>query len=134
MEMNDLELGYLAGLIDGEGCIRIQKTIYKSISSLYPSIAIQMTDLKAIEFVSEITSIDYHGPYQYGKNKSYWAWYAIGKKAIDLLDVITPHLKIKQKQALLMSCFPLGQRGFKKSPEIKDLQEQIYNEIKQLNK
>lgn len=52
--MSDLERGWLAGLLEGEGSFFLQKTNVRGKYRYYPKITVVMTDLDIIERVSRI--------------------------------------------------------------------------------
>lgn len=100
---------YIAGLVDGEGCITILKT--KSANSensfSYPPIVqIRMCDTGAIDYFAELIKVNRSEAELYNSQKdaNQRASYnvkAVAQKAMDLIADIYPFLKVKRKQAIV---------------------------------
>lgn len=127
--MND---DYLAGFVDGEGCVHIEKdkNYYRC------RIFISNTNKNILEKIQE----QYGGSlYEHKKRitnrKTIYHLDFSGEKAQQLIKQIKDKLIIKQTQAELFCLFPLNFGCGNKTPQfIKDFQEQLYNEMKTLNK
>lgn len=105
MTSNDeIKHAYLAGLIDGEGCIFIDKFTQTNGRVVhYPKISIGMTDIKPIQLLSDTFGGKiYFESRQHLNHKDVYIW---GTKKIDrvrnVLDSIIPHLRGKKDQAIL---------------------------------
>jgi len=104
-----IALGWLAGIIDGEGCISLRKNNRKNQTFLIrPSITIVNTDNRIINKICEILD-DYNLPYwktQYEATKHWKSRYVIEvsgiKRCLKILPIIYPHLIGKQLQAKLI--------------------------------
>lgn len=99
---------YLAGLIDGEGCITILKTKSNHCDSYsYPPIVqVRMCDTEAIDLFAELLDVNRSDAelYQSHKNSNQRESYnvkAVSKKAMNLIADIYPYLKVKKKQAIV---------------------------------
>lgn len=99
---------YLAGLIDGEGCITILKTKSNhSDSYSYPPIVqIRMCDIESIDLFAELVGVNKSSAELYNsqKNANQRESYnikATSKKAMDLIADIYPFLRVKKKQAIV---------------------------------
>lgn len=80
------ELGYVAGIIDGEGCIRLPR-FYQ------PDVKVKMTDLDVLERCRATTGVGrISGPYTPEGCKPQWTWYVCGRDAAALLMTIYPLL------------------------------------------
>lgn len=92
------ELAWVAGLIEGEGCIRCTGKDGRS----YPHVKVAMTDEDVIRRCYEITGIGIlSGPHHYGtrpQNKPVYTW-AVGRKdeCLTLLGGIWPYLGERRK-------------------------------------
>lgn len=109
-KLSDLEKGYMAGIIDGEGSIMISK--HKRSNKKHPYyydlvIRVAQVDKKMLIKLKEIAGGSVGGPYNHknGKYKgwnNYFVWTLHSTKEIeDLLLQITVHLQTKRKQARL---------------------------------
>lgn len=103
--MLETDLAYIAGIVDGEGCIRIKKAkAYRCQGRVTPgyhaSIQIKMVDEPAIRFIAETLGGWY---YKQEKNckggRLLYCWAASDKKAADIIRTLLPYLRIKKTQA-----------------------------------
>ncbi len=106
--MNKLktDYAYMAGLVDGEGCITIQKIdspkyYTRRHSPQYQlKISIDMTSLDCLEkaqgvFGGKITSRD-----RDGTNYRIYHWYLFSKNASNVCKKLLPYLREKKQQAI----------------------------------
>lgn len=104
--MPKLSLQYIAGLIDGEGTLVINKHQYKSHPNrnlrYVPNIRINMVDLKPLRLIREqFGGSIYHNKIS-RKNPNWrdtFMWNVTSSTAIRFLNAIYPYLIIKKKQA-----------------------------------
>ena len=109
-QREDTKLAYIAGLIDGEGSIRIQKCYDRSDWNVKytPIISFTNTNLEAVELIKEFfqsRSYFRHGPGMkgYKGNKPCYRVQRAGKNAVaQILKKIVPYLLIKRRQAELI--------------------------------
>lgn len=136
--MNEVDLAWSAGIIDGEGSIFI--TIQKRIDRERPvnyllRVSVQSTDpfmspeLKRLFPEGEVLSVQRGKPNCSDTLK----WKITGKKAVKFLELILPYLRVKKDQAKLAIKF---QRETKKhwrymTPEDYKEQERLYFSLKQ---
>lgn len=100
--MTELELAYLTGFFDGEGCVGV----YARSSKLVLCISVNGTHQDSIERfkrafggrVGPIKSI--------GNRKPQWVWGITGRKAQAVLAQMLPYMNIKAPQAKLAIAFP----------------------------
>lgn len=94
--MTDLEKGYLAAIIDGEGTV----TLTKGSSFRYPTIEISSTTLEIVEYLK-----DHFGGVISRKNernpkwKQAYVWKVERRKAIALLKEIVNYLHEPKKKS-----------------------------------
>lgn len=122
--MNEVELAYIAGIMDGEGCIGIhqqrmysQCLIHKSklrawqsrhhendaVYTYRSNIAISNTNKAVLEYIKglmggTVCSIIHNHP----KWRDSWEWRASTKQACSIIKLLLPYLRIKRKQAELL--------------------------------
>ncbi len=101
-ELTPMQLGYIAGIIDGEGCIRIRQNGKTGNGCV--SLHVANTDLEVLNILKEWTGLGF--VYQSRKKKynsntcrALYAWELSPKDCNELLVVISDLLIIKQKQA-----------------------------------
>lgn len=153
--MNNTDLAYIAGLIDGEGTITINRHRNKSkrgwvyqpcvsISNTVPSLCMWV---QSVTGMGNVNSKDYKN-----RNKRYrlpWVWQVFNmEEIVVLLTKLIPFLKLKREQALLLVRFceerikqnrrwvPDRDRMGRFVPSTNsytELQHQIYRRIRKLN-
>lgn len=142
-------LAYIAGFIDGEGCLHIGKRksggIHKT-NGYFIKITISNTNLSILEWIKSIYGGHIQKIKKGGKCKDGYQLHFNTQCAINLLDDIQPYLRIKIEQANILrefselrKVFPkrsliTGQGSLPSSSEYLGLQEKCYQKNKELNK
>ena len=135
-------LAYLAGIIDGEGCIRIAKADSKRFSSHNANVNCGMTHPDAIELLHQTFGGSIRWTQPTCKNaspcKPLRYWYASGTDSVArVLRVLYPYLRTKKKQAAIVLDFCMnkqdGRRPGGVGQEEHRWREQLYQEVKKLN-
>lgn len=133
---------YVAGLIDGEGCVSLVKVKHKSVRghALRAHIAIAICDTFLVELAQEIGVGRYYlrGGNRNPKWKPIYVWHLGPNACRALLPVIIPHLRLKKRQGqLLLRYLRIARLKNNRSgvePRRLVLQEAIYQRIKELNR
>src|SRR3990167_3246042 len=105
---SEVDRAYIAGLVDGEGCITIQRTKSSHSQSLSfpPIVQIRMCDTEAIDHFASLIGVQrseaelYNSSKNAGQRPSYNVK-ATADKAASLIADIYPYLKVKRKQAIV---------------------------------
>lgn len=95
-----LSLTYLAGIIDGEGCLTIQRSMTARSHTF--KIKISMTHKKVLETIKYNFGGHLWGPYKHNgrkKEKLVWEWCVYGKEAFELLKKVKKYLIVKREEA-----------------------------------
>ena len=103
--LTDTQKAYIAGIIDGEGCIYISKSrIRKDIGMKHchyrAGLDVKNTDKRMIEFLH--TSLGGHKSIEKRrthKDRIVYKWGVVGENAVDVLRVVYPYLQCKQDQS-----------------------------------
>jgi hypothetical protein len=105
--MEETDKAYLAGLLDGEGCIYIVSFTPKDTGRprVIPSVSIGMHSKKAVEFFSEKVGKSLLHPYKTLGNRGTWTCRLNYKDAADFLECIMPYLITKKPQAQFFTFF-----------------------------
>ena len=128
---------YIAGLIDGEGCITVLKRKLRKRGLEYtlyePHVIIAMTDRGPLDFVRKIYPgmLTSHSP----KNPEYRRQYryaATRPSVKRMVRELEPYLINKKEQAKLMQRFPTSLKGLPRSTQEEIYQRHIYEELKRL--
>lgn len=141
-EMVDVDSAYLAGIIDGEGCITIgmrspnPAAREKSFNIVY-NLRVEMTDEKLIRWIHEATGCGnvYHNKSKKAGHKETWLWTATSRQAAEILAKVRPFLRLKFEQAdLFIELSELKAKSNRHGPFNPDRQRAIYERCKELNK
>jgi hypothetical protein len=97
-----LAVAWAAGLIDGEGCIRVNKI---GGGSAVLAIIVSMTNAAAIRRLQAIFGGAVRGRKARQGCLPQFAWEAFGQNAVLVLRAIAPHLTVKRQQAELGVAF-----------------------------
>jgi DNA modification methylase len=103
----ETDRSWLAGLVDGEGCITILEATspHGSGSSYPPVLQVRMCDVECVAKAAEITGLGLTEPPQeapsLGGNRGSYQWRLNGRKAADTIAEIYPFLLVKRKQAIV---------------------------------
>lgn len=123
----DAETGYIAGIIDGEGCIGI----YRSSShdrTFFLLIIIANTNIALLEWMKKKFGCGYLAPQSksktHPKDKQSYSLEVSRMKAYEILLRIFPHLIVKKPQAHLGIEFKKWQNARKPSGEYRPYSEQ----------
>lgn len=139
------ELAYLAGMVDGDGCISIHR-IGKPADGYYAlTLAVGNTHMGMLEWIrarfgGTITTSGKPCKPHHAKK---WTWAIYGQPMADLLSLLYPYLVAKKRQAELgveyrVTVYTPSQKGgapgrAKLSEEMKAYRLRIYTELKSLN-
>ena len=97
-ELTKLEVAYLAGIIDGEGCIGLAWRTKKYVT---PTLQVGNTNYDLIEWLVGITGSCYFVPERRDKPnwKDRYLWRCAGMQARELIRMTYPFLIVKKRQA-----------------------------------
>lgn len=98
--INQLDLAYTAGLIDGEGHIKLRCSRKNSQSETFKwdtTLEVEMTDKPVIDWLYETYGGKTYNYSRLGRNQT-WRWIIAGKSAYEVAKLIQPYIKGKQNQ------------------------------------
>lgn len=126
-----LKLGYLAGIIDGEGCFNIAKCR----TSFVPRILVTNTNFRLAMWLKKNIGGDVGKTIVKGKSnwKPRYMWRLSQGKATELAEILQPHLIVKEKQA---RCFMVwaAVRNVYKPKERKPFYRILKTKLRNLNR
>lgn len=100
------DIAYLAGLVDGEGCIRIKRAkAYRNLTgranpAYHCSIHVRMVDEAAIKFLGDTLGGWYWREKAHATNgRPLFCWQATDREAEFILRCLLPYLRVKRAQA-----------------------------------
>ena len=129
---------YLAGFVDGEGCIGLRKD--SSTKNVYRGkLHITNTNLMVLTYIKD--KIGFGSLYinrkkgSYGNNKTTYVWEVCNRQCLKVLEKIKPYLLVKKEQAGLIIKFQKSVYRTNKKPNQKKviIRNRIFNELKILN-
>jgi len=130
------DLSYIAGIIDGEGCIKIYKVNAEKINRpnnrYCLNIQVSMTTKVIVKFLYDLFGgylyLDKINTYKHPNWKDRQRWIIQNQKCKEFLYLILPYLKLKNKQAKLALKFLDIKPGHIKA------KHKIWYKMKKLNK
>ena len=103
--MKKLELAYLAGIFDGEGCIQIARQ--KPQAQGWSTVNILRCQVgMANEYIPRLFQFHFGGSIRYQKPRAekwqqQWYWCIRSYQALEFLKIILPYLRLKKAEAEL---------------------------------
>ena len=143
-KLTETEKAYMAGLLDGEGCVGINKE--KSRASAYPftfaiRVIITNTDYNVICWLKEKTGIGcaYECKKGFKENwKFVHRWQIVSNEAREFLQIIYPYARIKKEIIDLVLGLERpekkGKRYGKRTEKEYENQKETFNKAKEKNK
>lgn len=140
--MNELDLAYAAGIIDGEGCISVKnKKIFKpGKMSGVPVIYLGMADKALVYWFKEYFNAGIVNDIGRRKEhyKDQYRWVVEGKQCLKVLALLLPYLRGKKPQALELLKWPFNGPDYKigqrLSEEIMIERARITSRLKELKR
>lgn len=145
----EVDLAYVAGLIDGEGTFVVSKSTYKHKNRrpcFTPYVRVGMIVRMPLEIIQGITGHgtitfdprDHRSGFGY-RQRGFYLWsVSTSSKIPPLLDLLLPYLRLKNPQALLMKefCENYGKTKYPRGgipEEVWLYREQIWRKMSELN-
>lgn len=134
--MNELELAWMAGFIDGEGCLTVQRTkhAYDQFAYFQPVVTVAQIHRHPLEDFARVFGRAVHSQTK-GNGRAYYYWTVYGTRAKEVLTALRPYLRVKQRQAdlLLELMSIMGTQGRWMDPAVYARRQAIWVEVRQLN-
>ena len=114
--IGDVDVAYIAGLVDGDGCIYVTAIGPERERSVYPSVVVAMTHRGVLEWLQQrlgAGTIKRHNTTNRRRNPHWKEQFRVqlhGKRAQLLCKRILKHLIVKKEQARLVCEFPVDAR------------------------
>ncbi len=128
---------YLAGLIDGEGCIYVQTYFGRQPGKKYCLyLELSMCSELTIRWVQKNFGGNYRAAKPYGKRKRVqYHWRVSNERAIAILKHVYPYLVTKKRQAALSFKFRkvVQQTAWKRGSHRTKLRDELVRQIRALN-
>ena len=140
---SDVERAYAAGLIDGEGSIRITERGKNGGTTFTPGQRTLMVELTntakpMVEWLNERWpgSVNFLPASEEGNRKARWHWRLAANRALAFLDEILEYLVVKRRQAVLGRRFQRYVQivGRPRSERLEKVQVRFYAEFRRLNR
>lgn len=132
-------LGYLAGLLDGEGTVTVKKSRGPgAVNDCWiPEVHISNTNVAALRWIADTLQVGKVYASKPGDDKwqIVYFWRTGGSNAISLLEALYPYLRIKRLHAdALFTLRGLRRDGTRLSPELVARRLTLVQYIKTLNR
>lgn len=134
--LKETDLAYMAGLLDGEGCIEIAKQLrplqkYGTKVYYYIRVRIGNTVPSLIKFCNKRFGGKIWSGYKKNSTVKFYNWTIFSNQAVELLKLILPYLISKREEALLALEFQKTQyMGRKQSKEVLNQKEEMFLKMK----
>lgn len=133
------DYAYIAGLIDGEGCIQIEKMKTNRVSPQYQlKIQVNMTSLDCIKKLQGVFGGKFYSRKREGTNYQSFNWVIFSKNCQHLLKKCLPYFQEKKQQAIagiefqnIINHRKLGSR-IPLTPKEIMIREKYYKRLKEL--
>lgn len=136
--MTSVQLGWCAGIIDGEGMITLDSNSH-TVCSYLLKISLRMTHEETVNRFWQLVGVGTVVP-EPSKNKKWkdqFRWQLLGPDAVSTIRLLEPHLFTKKPQALLALEYAekcMNHKAPKPVPEdIRFLRTVILSEMRELN-
>jgi hypothetical protein len=135
------DLGWLAGILEGEGCIGVNKDPRAGRTGYSLKVSVHNTDLLIVEVfrAAFAGSMWRHKGEQRKGNKPMFMWYVSGLRAGEILELLLPYMKgSKRTQAEVAILYArkysgLSRRKRRTQGELAE-QEQMYQHLRLLKR
>lgn len=137
--MTKVELAYVAGIVDGEGCITVtQGSMCNDGHKRHDLfVCVWNNNKELINWLQSQMGGSSYGRNQGGNRKDNYCWRLTSKKALRFLLLLYPYLRVKKPQAKIGIEFQKQRkiygRNHLKTNEAWEREEKLFLQIKQLN-
>ena len=101
--MKKTDLAYIAGIIDGEGCIGLRRETLRRKDKKYATVRLYVSVSNTNEWLLQWLRFSFRGSLAPCPRKNHqrlaWEWCIVFKQARAFLEAIYPYLRIKKPQA-----------------------------------
>jgi len=115
--ITDIEWAYLAGILDGEGCIALNKQRTKRNGKVYSYytlfVTVGNTDYSLIKWLSDTFGGKYYPSTRKENRRQVWTWCVASQKAEDMLNHVRKYMIVKKDQAELAIVFRNTYKGIR---------------------
>lgn len=138
-QLTDFDIGYLAGVIDGEGSLAIEKlSPRKNRKYCYftPRLVVVNTNKQLMDWLVNKIGGKYHARKLIVGRKQCYSWFIFGKLIEKVIKLIIPLLICKRQLAELILQFreTVGKTGWHVTEEVLQLRNSMYLKSRELNK
>ncbi len=138
MAWSDIDLAYMAGIVDGEGTIGARRrTNAKGQAYVDFSISVANTDRRLIDWIQERFpgAVDLREQRQSHKHKPLYRWTVNGQKGATIISALRPYLVIKAEQAdVYVALRATIGNGSALTDEVREYRESLVLRLRELNR
>lgn len=137
MNKEELWWAWLAGFIDGEGSIRIARSVAPSGYQYQPRIEVTNTSGVVITHLQAATGLGTTHISRASTLLHPWQqahrWIVVSEQAITVARRIMPYLRVRDIQAKVLLQFPMTAGRVRLSPQIRSRRAELYAYMEELN-
>src|ERR1700745_1969177 len=100
MEINEIDLAWLAGLLEGEGSFMMNRNIKFGKLYYYPKVVVGMTDEDIIQRAASIFGTSVYMLPKIDNRKQAWRAQLGGAKAAVLMQLLLPQMGIRRSKKI----------------------------------
>jgi len=102
--MTELEKAYVAGFIDGEGCVSFATRKVKQVTYITPTVQIANTNRSVLQWIAELYDVNVYDRIEDPRptRKKVYRVVVCGEIARQMLKDVYPYLKVKREQAKII--------------------------------
>lgn len=130
--MNEIDLAYCAGLIDGEGCIGIYyNKVHKNFQL---KLQVQMNEKRPLDKLYKLFGGSFYVKEAKPPRHKQHTWVVFGSKAEEVIKLIRPYMLVKDKQVdEVLKCDWTNFKGKSLSDEERQIREVTKERLTKLN-
>jgi hypothetical protein len=137
LAISDIDLSYIAGIVDGEGSVHCCFLGKDRRRTCHPIISVAMTDEGVIRWLGDVFAVCVSVTKRKENYRTQFTVRLSGKRAVLLANRLIPFLRVKAAQAVLMSSFPadgrIGPGNVIEGTALNEMRLRLYDQINSLN-
>jgi hypothetical protein len=135
MDLTPGQIGWTAGVVDGEGCVGIYSRGRDRPDEFRLHVTVANTDERMLVRLRELWGgrYDPHSRRTKTNERQVWSWTVHDRAAGRLLETVLPHLVIKKEQAEIALEFVslFGRGSARRTPENKERRIELAKQLKE---
>jgi len=131
---SETDLAWLAGFLDGEGCITLHNSPRHRFSIQLHVSNLDLASLERCRAIAGAGAVLQKKGRMRPNERRGWLYEIYGHKAKALIRQVVPYMTARRPQAEILAQFPIARQGHRVGPLTKVGQAVAYARIKELNR